>query len=238
MFLFKMNYFITFWVFFFALMAQSFAFCFGIKESKHVGKDIHPMPSHIMIQLTGIFSDSEREKLMQYFSLQLEDNINASKAKQLIALLKRNNDSPVIQWCIQQKIDLASILGLSYLRYKMICSKQFLPWFLKEIALLPVICGCLKNCLINPLICKNVSYLMFLIDQLERNHHRIETESDDKMLADALIIINNQLDTLRQDSSHIHKKLIDQAVEKLILIEEMHTLSHKTLAKNISNCHN
>ena len=58
-------------ILFFALMHQSIFLCIGIYESKHIGKGIYPMPEKIMIKLSGILSDTERQKLIDYFTMQI-----------------------------------------------------------------------------------------------------------------------------------------------------------------------
>ncbi len=219
-------------ILFFALMHQSIFLCIGIYESKHIGKGIYPMPEQIMIKLSGILSDTERQKLIDYFTMQSTTK-NKLDTEHILALLENNNDTAAIKWCIENHIDLVSILNISLLRHTMINpEKKFSPWFLKEVALLPVVCGCLSNCLINPKICHNIAYLIFLIDQIERNHHRIETENDHQLLTDALIVISDQLKKVQKESSHIHKKLIAQAIEKLILIQKIHTLNYQKYYKN------
>lgn len=217
---------------FFGLIYQSFFLCIGIYESRHIGKDIYPMPQEIIIELSGILSDTEREKLVDYFTKQ---SITKSKSdiEYALFLLESKNDTAVVKWCIENNIDLVSILNLSSLRHTMIHpQKKLSPWFLKEAALLPVVCGCLNNCFIDPKICHNIAYLTFLIDQIERNHHRIETENDHQLLTDALIIIHDQLQKLHKESSHTHKKRIAQAIEKLILIQKIHTLNYQKYYKN------
>jgi len=178
-----------------------------------------------------MFSNNERKSLIEYLSNRIVYTRYPDQLKTIIYLLEKNKDREVIEWCIKNEINLMEILNISFLRYKLLCSNlnsQESPWFFREIGLLPIICGCKRNCIVNQKICTDLKYLNFLVDQLERNHHRIETADDKIMLFDAINAIQRQLIKIKNTSSHINKKVIDQAIEKLILIKEIQEVNQKS----------
>jgi hypothetical protein len=159
------------------------------------------------VKATGDFNDVDViERMLQKFY--------RGKFDEVIAEIKRRGDK------------IQDILKISGLREKMLSGElERIPWFMKEIAGLDWFferdANRKQSEKLWPQPKDKVQYLGNLTDQIERNHSRV---SDTVMLHEAIDELGGRLSGLRDSVSNIMKRSIDQALEKLRLVEEIRHL--------------
>jgi hypothetical protein len=135
----------------------------------------------------------------------------------------------IINTLSQQKDQLQTALKITLLREKMLMGElKDIPWFIREIAALAWTfeqdARQDQNKQKWPRAQDKVIYLIALVDQIERNQHRVTEAQDITILKNAIDELGIRLLNLRGTVSNVMKRSIDQALEKLRLVEEIRNL--------------